>query len=1753
MTSDEYLDSVLGGPDVDSDGVNNSADNCPLVSNPNQADSDGNGIGNACELRPLALDPSSVKSGTPATGIISLLQPAPPQGAFVELGSSIPAVAQVPANLIIPAGATIASFNITTVALADNASINISAGYGTDIKTAMLTLTVTQGGIPLPTPMPFPTILPEPRFLGWDAETQDFLRLINEYRAQNGLGPLALDSLLQDASAWMSKDMLRASCVGNYVCPHNDTTGRSFWQRMQDFGYFYSAGENLAWGVNGRMTTAPQALGGWRNSPGHNANMLNGNWTAIGIARICIDGTCTWVTDFGTRVVETLEPAPLPPPVRMPDLAITAFSANATTDSQPAQVNITVTNQGEADTGAKFHVHLFADPASIPTTVDTPLVMAEFPVIYPSGSTNISITLPVGTLWAGKHTLWTLADGHGIIAELDENNNVANIDITVRAANMPPVAANDTYHIDEDSTLIVATPGVLGNDTDANGDPLTATLVSAPSHGALTLNINGSFTYIPIANFFGEDSFIYKTSDGKNDSNPATVSIAINPVNHAPIAINNTYITGQDAVLSISAPGILVNDADADSDHLTAILISVPSSGSLTLDSNGSFTYMPGAGFNGIDNFTYRASDGQADSNVATVTITVLAPLVSLPGKPGNPMAWGTNGYGELGDGTTSDRFAVESVSNMSGVVAVSAGGFTSLALMSDSTVWAWGSNRNGELGDSTNMNRNSPVRVSGLTNIIAIAAGYYHSLALTANGSVWAWGYNGDGELGDGTTYNRNTPVQVRGPDNVGALGDVVAIAGGYGHSVALKRDGTVWTWGRNFHGGLGVGRTDDFSSVYPVQVLGSGGNGFLGGVVAIASKNGHTLALTSEKTVWGWGDNSNNELGTSTIAKCGSYWPLSCSPVPVQAQNLINVTAAAAGGLHSLALKDDGTLWGWGSNYYGQLAEDPVLLSARATPAPVNGVSSVLAMSTSYEHNLVVQKPVNPPLPPVNDNFSEAIPLAMPASVSGDTWMATTETSEPVPAACGAIGKTLWYKIIPNASGILVASTAGSTFNTRLALYTGSELPSLIAMACDDNSGLEGTLLLTANITAGQTYYLQMGGASFFPGTAHAGSFKLRVSVEDRPLNDNLDNASPLTFPVSLTGDISRATIESGEPYDCGEASRTVWYTLTPQNNSLFIASSQGAEFWPAIALYSGSQMSDLISTGCGQQLYSPPTSQLIAAVEAGKTYYLQLGSQGGGAFTLYASLYPNPANDNFANASLLDLPGSTAGTTLGATTEEGEPRPWGTGYTVWYKFVPDESGELLIGAESSFTPHVTLFKGTSLTALTMLHSTEIYGPAVDSSFGFVEAGQTYYLQVSSDGWSPDGDFILNAAIGLTPDVVIAAFSTAEAPADEPVQVNITVANTGSAGSGANFTMHFFSSTSRIPSSKFNPLLAVQVDALDSGESANLTVSLPPDSFDSGIRTLIAYADATDSVRESNEVNNLATANLTVGPPRVLERDNLSQANLLLLPSSVAGSTNQATTEPGEPLLCGSSTMGKTIWFRVIPNASGVLTATTAGSDFDTVLALYTGSSLGSLQQLKCNDDAGGNTRTSRLFQMVTGGQTYYIQLGGYKGESGQFKLNVTLDSSGLPDLVVTSLTADPANADQSVPVHFTVSNYGSGSTGNPFNIHFFADLLAPPTTSTPQLLIVDSTIALAPDASVTMSAELPAGSLAVGDHSVWALADGSDLVKESDEGNNYASTQVPVAAPPAPPTGPDFMLTVSPSTLALVRVVQPASLSP
>ncbi len=307
---------------------------------------------------------------------------------------------------------------------------------------------------------------------------------------------------------------------------------------------------------------------------------------------------------------------------------------------------------------------------------------------------------------------------------------------------------------------------------------------------------------------------------------------------------------------------------------------------------------------------------------------------------------------GELnatGDGATGGTVTVTSAAAPSSPTPTVAGGeYFSLALKDDGTVWAWGRNNHGQLGDASTTQRTSPVQVKGpggtgnLTNITAIAAGKEHSLAVASNGSVYAWGNNSQGQLGDGTTTERTTPVQVSG------LTNVIAVAAGWGHSLALKNDGTVWAWGDDGSGQLGNSGTDTTDHYTPVQVVDQSDNN-LTGVIAIAAGNYHSLAVKSDGTVWGWGNNDKWQIGDDART-------FQVNLRASQLAGLENITAIAGGLYHSVFVQDNGTAWGLGENGYGQLG-DGTLTDPRKTPVQAVNHTNVTAIASRGYHTITLK----------------------------------------------------------------------------------------------------------------------------------------------------------------------------------------------------------------------------------------------------------------------------------------------------------------------------------------------------------------------------------------------------------------------------------------------------------------------------------------------------------------------------------------------------------------------------------------------------------------------------------------------------------------------------------------------------------------------------------------------------------------------------------------------------------------------------
>jgi hypothetical protein len=244
-------------------------------------------------------------------------------------------------------------------------------------------------------------------------------------------------------------------------------------------------------------------------------------------------------------------------------------------------------------------------------------------VAITGGGTGVSYT-PAANFFGTDSFTYTVSDGNG-------GTDTATVNVTVTNVEDAPDAVNDATTIAEDSGANAI--DVRANDSDVDGDTLTVIAVTQGTHGSVAITGGGTgVSYTPAANFFGTDSFTYTVSDGNGGTDTATVNVTITNVNDAPVATGDSYVTNSNATLNVAAPGVLGNDSDIDSPSLSSQLVSDVSHGTLTLQSDGSFSYTSSPDFEGSDSFTYHAYDGAAYSNVVTVNITVndtVAPVLT--------------------------------------------------------------------------------------------------------------------------------------------------------------------------------------------------------------------------------------------------------------------------------------------------------------------------------------------------------------------------------------------------------------------------------------------------------------------------------------------------------------------------------------------------------------------------------------------------------------------------------------------------------------------------------------------------------------------------------------------------------------------------------------------------------------------------------------------------------------------------------------------------------------------------------------------------------------------------------------------------------------------------------------------------------------------------------------------------------------------------------------------------------------------
>ena len=339
----------------------------------------------------------------------------------------------------------------------------------------------------------------------------------------------------------------------------------------------------------------------------------------------------------------------------------------------------------------------------------------------------------------------------------------------------------------------------------------------------------------------------------------------------------------------------------------------------------------------GLNDVIYRSSPVQigAGTTWSKITNSHSGTHSRAIKTDGTMWSWGINNYGMLGDNTVIDRSSPIQIGALTTWSSIANGQNYAVALKTDGTMWAWGRNDNGpSLGDNTIINRSSPVQIGALTTWSSIAGGGLWCMALKTDGTIWSWGRNVEGQLGQTNVIFRSSPVQI----GAEIYGWSLASGGTY-HFTAIKTNGTMWTWGKNDSGSLGDNSTIPRSS--PVQI------GSLATWSKISAGITHTMAIKTDGTMWTWGNAAEGRLGqnSSTISKSS----------PVQIGSLTTWSEVDGGEGHSMAVKTDGTMWLWGKNNYGQIGDNTVVY--RSSPVQIGSLTTWSKISSGTGHSLAIK----------------------------------------------------------------------------------------------------------------------------------------------------------------------------------------------------------------------------------------------------------------------------------------------------------------------------------------------------------------------------------------------------------------------------------------------------------------------------------------------------------------------------------------------------------------------------------------------------------------------------------------------------------------------------------------------------------------------------------------------------------------------------------------------------------------------------
>jgi len=776
----------------------------------------------------------------------------------------------------------------------------------------------------------------------------------------------------------------------------------------------------------------------------------------------------------------------------------------------------------------------------------------------------------------------------------------------------------------------------------------------------------------------------------------------------------------------------------------------------------------------------------------------------------------------------------------------------------------------------------------------------------------------------------------------------------------------------------------------------------------------------------------------GATTAGAVQSVWytytPTSNGTFTVETCNgtsLDTVMAAYTGSsvntLTAIANNDDGCGSGTSSRITFTVAAGTtyrIAVAAYANASPTEGVFVL-------NWNLV-------PDPPANDHFAAAQAMSgatASGSTTGTNLSATLESGEPNHAgATGASGRTVWYAYTTSSVGTLTIDTcAAADFNTTIAVYTGNSVNALTPLASNNDAAgcSSGRSRVHVPVTSGTVYRVAVAGAAGASGT-----FTLswnRIQVSDGFSGINIGGTSGSHSAITLG-----ATLEAGEPNRAGAtgaSGRSVWYRYVPASNgTLTVDTCTAADFDTNLASYVGSAVNDLTAIADSNDSCGVKQSRISHPVTAGTSYRIAVAGTAGaaGSYTLSWTFEPAaptpPANDDFTAAqTITGAAGSVNGTTINATLESGEPNHAGatgaSGRTVWYAHTPASNGTLTVDTctNTDFDSIIGVYVGGPVDMLNPVASSDDACSANDARAAFtVTGGTTYYIavagfqghsgtftltwQLESSGPPPANDAFgsaptISGTNGSVPGTTVGATSepgepnhaTATQPNGRTVWYSYTPATAGL------LTLDTCTST------PFDSIIGVYVGSWVDG------LTLRSDSNDGcgdDARVHLAVASGTTyriAVAGASGTSGTFTLGWSLAP--VAANDSFASSTVITgSTGSVGGDSTAATIEPGEPDP-RTPPVSHTLWYSYTPTTSGVLTVDTCtGSTFESVIHVYTGSTLGTL-----TDHANGNDGSAscggglgeRSMSTVTAGTTYRILVGSWSGASGTFTLSWDFDA--------------------------------------------------------------------------------------------------------------------------------------------------------